>query len=184
MSRVNQEVAKEGMPLPFGNKFWASNWPTGKSPMPGLILHLIPSVIVILAPPPDVAYPFILNVEGYPMQIINLLIISGLFYLRWKKPDAVRPFKVWWPVAFFFMATAVFLIVVPYIRPENGVGDTPPLPYYLYCLVAIGVLAGGVLYWAMWRQVLPRIGKYKLYPAKETLDDGTVVTVYKKRKLQ
>ncbi|KAL5504704.1 hypothetical protein ACEPAH_7367 [Sanghuangporus vaninii] len=184
MSRVNQEVAKEGMPLPFGNKFWASNWPTGKSPLPGLMLHFIPSAIVILAPPPDVAYPFILDVEGYPTQILNLLIIFGLFYLRWKKPDAVRPFKVWWPVAFFFMATAVFLIVVPYIRPANGVGDTPPLPYYLYCLVAIGVLAGGVIYWAMWRQVLPRIGKYKLYPAKETLDDGTVVTVYKKRKIQ
>ncbi|KAJ8580130.1 hypothetical protein M405DRAFT_869702 [Rhizopogon salebrosus TDB-379] len=43
-SRVNQELAKEGIPLPFGNKFWASNWPTGKSPLPGLIIHLIPSV--------------------------------------------------------------------------------------------------------------------------------------------
>jgi solute carrier family 7 (L-type amino acid transporter), member 9/15 len=43
-SRVNQELAKEGIPLPFGNKFWASNWPTGKSPMQGLIVHLIPSV--------------------------------------------------------------------------------------------------------------------------------------------
>jgi len=39
-----QELAKEGIPLPFGNKFWASNWPTGESPMPGLIAHLIPSV--------------------------------------------------------------------------------------------------------------------------------------------
>ena len=38
------ELAKEGIPLPFGNKFWASNWPTGKSPLPGLIVHLIPSV--------------------------------------------------------------------------------------------------------------------------------------------
>ncbi len=32
-------------------------------------------VIVILAPPPDVAYPFILDVEGYPQQIINFLIV-------------------------------------------------------------------------------------------------------------
>ena len=39
-----KELAKEGMPLPFGNKFWASNWPTGKSPLPGLIVHFIPSV--------------------------------------------------------------------------------------------------------------------------------------------
>jgi len=38
------ELAKEGIPLPFGNKFWASNWPTGKAPLPGLVLHFIPSV--------------------------------------------------------------------------------------------------------------------------------------------
>jgi hypothetical protein len=38
------ELAKEGIPLPLGNRFWASNWPTGKSPLPGLIIHLIPSV--------------------------------------------------------------------------------------------------------------------------------------------
>jgi hypothetical protein len=89
------ELAKEGVPLPFGNRFWASNWPTGKSPLPGLIIHLIPSVsmkllacfwaifrrciivqvIVIIAPPPSVVYPFILDVEGYPQQIINLFIV-------------------------------------------------------------------------------------------------------------
>ena len=41
---VLSELAKEGIPLPLGNRFWASNWPTGKSPLPGLIVHLIPSV--------------------------------------------------------------------------------------------------------------------------------------------
>jgi hypothetical protein len=74
-ARINQELAKEGIPLPFGNKIWASNWPTGKSPLPGLIIHLIPSMIVIIAPPPDIAYPFILDLEGYPGQIFALLIV-------------------------------------------------------------------------------------------------------------
>ena len=49
-----------------------------------------------------------------------------------------------------------------------------------YCLVAIGILLGGVLYWFMWRKVLPRLGHYKLYPTKEVLKDGTVVTVVRK----
>ncbi|KAJ6504667.1 amino acid/polyamine transporter I [Mycena vitilis] len=153
-AKVNQELAKEGVPLPFGNRFWASNWPTGKSPFPGLIIHLIPSVIVIIAPPPSVAYPFILDVEGYPQQIINFFIVVGLFWLRYKEPNAHRPFKVWLPLAVFFLAAAVFLIVAPFLRPANKVGDTPPLPYYLYCLVGIAIMILGVLYWAVWRVVL------------------------------
>ncbi|KAG1788730.1 amino acid transporter [Suillus plorans] len=183
-SRVNQELAKEGIPLPFGNKFWASNWPTGKSPLPGLIIHLIPSIIVIVAPPPNIVYPFILDVEGYPQQIINLFIVIGLFYLRWKKPDAVRPFKVWWPLAVFFLAAAVFLLVAPFLRPPGGIGDTPPLPYYLYCLVGIGIMLAGVLYWAVWRIVLPKLFGYELVPRKEKLDDGTIVAVFSNQKIQ
>ncbi|KAG2038279.1 amino acid transporter [Suillus americanus] len=183
-SRVNQELAKEGIPLPFGNKFWASNWPTGKSPLPGLIIHLIISVIVIIVPPPNIAYPFILDVEGYPQQIINFFIVIGLFYLRWKKPDAVRPFKVWWPLALFFLAAAAFLLIAPFLKPANGVGDTPPLPYYLYCLVGIAVMVAGVLYWAAWRIVLPKVFGYELVPRKDRLDDGTVVTVFSNKKMQ
>jgi amino acid transporter len=52
-SRVNQELAKEGV-IPFG-QFWASNWPTG-APGPGLLLHFIPSFIVIIAIPAGDAY--------------------------------------------------------------------------------------------------------------------------------
>jgi amino acid transporter len=183
-ARVNQELAKEGIPLPFGNKFWASNWPTGKSPLPGLIIHLILSVIVIIAPPPNIAYPFILDVEGYPQQIINFFIVIGLFYLRWTKPDTVRPFRVWWPLAVFFLAAAAFLLIAPFLKPANGVGDTPPLPYYLYCLVGIAVMLAGVLYWAAWRIILPKVFGYELVPRKERLDDGTVVTVFSNKKLQ
>ncbi|KAI1787977.1 high affinity methionine permease [Ganoderma leucocontextum] len=181
-SRVNQELAKEGIPLPFGSKFWASNWPTGKSPLPGLIVHLIPSIIIILGPPPAVAYPFILDVEGYPGQIINFFIVIGLFWLRYHKPKTPRPFKVWLPVAVFFLAASVFLLVAPFLRPANRVGDTPPLPYYLYCLVGIAIMAAGVLYWALWR-VVPRWFGYDFVPRKEKLSDGTVVTVFSTKKL-
>ncbi|KAI0659946.1 amino acid transporter [Cubamyces menziesii] len=182
-ARINQELAKEGIPLPFGNRFWASNWPTGKSPLPGLIIHLIPSVIVILAPPPQVAYPFILDVEGYPGQIINLFIVIGLFWLRWHKPNVPRPFKVWLPLAVFFLAAAIFLLVAPFLKPANGKGDTPPLPYYLYCLVGIAIMVTGVLYWAAWR-VVPRWFGYEYVSRKETLSDGTVVTLFSRKKIE
>ena len=69
------------------------------------------------------------------------------------------------------------VLVAPFIRPANKVGDTPPLPYYLYCLIGIAVILFGVLYWAVWQLVLPYIFKFRLVPMKEILEDGTVVTL-------
>ena len=90
------------------------------------------------------------------------------------------------------------MVIAPFLRPANGIGDTPPLPYYLsvhffspvpestlfkpfvlvrYCLVGVAILALGVIYWAMWRVILPRIFGYVLVPNKVVLDDGTVVNV-------
>ncbi|EKM55497.1 uncharacterized protein PHACADRAFT_195531 [Phanerochaete carnosa HHB-10118-sp] len=166
--RTNQELAKEGIALSFGNRFWASNWPTNKTPFPGLILYLIPSAVIMIAPPPNVAYPFILDLEGYPIQIINTLIVFALFWLRWKMPDVTQPFKVFLPFAFIFLAPCIFrkfgsifpsrcyvlsrltLPVAPFIRPANGVGDTPPIPYYMYAAVTgWALMAFAAWYWAM-----------------------------------
>jgi len=183
-ARVNQELAKEGIPLPFGNRFWASNWPTQNAPFPGLLIHLIVTVIVIIVPPQRVAYPFILDVSGYPVQIINLFVILGFFYLRWKKPNTPRPFKVWLLLAFFFLVATAFLLVAPFIRPPGGIGDTPPLPYYLYCLIGITIPLLGVLYWAMWKLVLPYVFGFRLVPRKEVLKDGTVVTLFSREKVE
>ena len=68
------------------------------------------------------------------------------------------------------------MLIAPYLPPANGVGDTPPLPYYLYCLVGIAIMAVGVLYWAAWR-ILPGFFGYELVPRKERLEDGTTVTL-------
>ena len=125
-------------------------------------------------------------------------------------------FLVWLPLAVFFLSAAVFrkfpmpprtfvtdfnhykllVVIAPFVRPANGIGDTPPLPYYLsvhffilapestlfkpfvlirYCLVGIAVMALGVIYWAVWRVVLPKIFGYELVRNKVVLDDGTVV---------
>ncbi|GAA5880685.1 hypothetical protein JCM1840_005172 [Sporobolomyces johnsonii] len=166
-ARVNQELAKEGM-LPF-TEFFASNWPCG-SPFAGLIVHLIPSLIIILGPPANVAYPFI------------LVVVLGLFYLRFRHPHVIRPFKVWLPAAFFFLVSACFLLVVPFLRPAGGVGDTPPLPYWLYPIVGIAVFATGLIYWFVWRVAMPYVGKFHWEPTKVTLADGTVATKYRRIK--
>lgn len=174
-SRVNQELAKEGV-IPFP-KFWASSWPFG-SPSAGLLLHFIPSFIVIVAIPFGDAYNFILDLEGYPGSVINFLVVLGLFYLRFKEPHTHRPFKVWWPIAAFFMAGQAFQLIAPFLRPPGGKGDTS-LPYWLYAVVGIAILAASIVYWFVWWVLMPRLGGYTLEPRHETLTDGTHVVIYK-----
>jgi amino acid transporter len=176
-SRVNQELAKEGV-LPF-SRFWASSWPVG-SPSAGLLLHFIPSLIVIVAIPAGDAYNFILDVEGYPGAVINLFVVIGLFILRWKAPHIPRPFKTWLIVPFFFLAGQAFLLVTPFLRPPGGIGDTPPIPYWLYPIVGIAVLLGGVAAWAIWRLAIPKLGGFEWALKHETLKDGTVYTHFVK----
>ena len=179
-SRLIREIAKEGI-LPF-SRFWASSWPF-KSPSAGLLLHFIPSFIIVVAIPFGSAYNFILNMENYPVSIISVLVTLGLFILRWqerKSPKTARhrPFKVWWPVAAFFLIVQVAQLVAPFLRPPGGVGDTPPLPYWLYCVVSILVMGAAAQYWFVWWKFLPKVCKYSLQPRRETLKDGTNVMVY------
>ncbi|KAJ4391793.1 hypothetical protein N0V93_005413 [Gnomoniopsis smithogilvyi] len=178
-SRVNQELAKEGV-IPY-QRFWASTYPSG-APTAGLFLHFIPSFIIIIAIPFGNAFNFIIDVEGYPSSIIALAVVVGLFLLRWKVPDTARPFKVWWPVAAFFLVGQCFLIVAPFIRPPGGVGDTPPIPYWLYPIVGITVLIASVVYWFVWRVVMPRVGSFEWRDIKTNLADGTVVTTFVREK--
>lgn len=44
-------------------------------------------------------------------------------------------------------------------------------------MVGIAIMVTGVLYWAAWRVLLPKVFGYELIPRKEILDDGTVITL-------
>ncbi|CAK3910848.1 high affinity methionine permease [Lecanosticta acicola] len=179
-ARVNQELAKEGI-IPFP-KFWASNWPRG-APGAGLLLHWIPSFIIIVAIPFGDAYNFILDVEGYPGSVINFFVVAGFFWLRYSQPHVARPFRCWVPVAAFYLCAQAFLMIAPFLRPPGGVGDTS-LPYYLSSVVGLVILVAAAVYWVGWRKILPAIGGYGLRPEQEKLADGTAVVVWQKEKKQ
>lgn len=74
-------------------------------------------------------------------------------------------------------------MVAPFLRPPGGKGDTS-LPYWLYPIVGIAVLVGGVVYWFGWRVLMPRLGGFKWKERKEVLKDGTVVTQFGRVKKQ
>lgn len=49
--------------------------------------------------------------------------------------------------------------------------------------MGIAIMVTGVLYWAAWRVLLPKVFGYELVPRKEILDDGTVITLVSPRRL-
>ncbi|KAJ3564606.1 hypothetical protein NPX13_g7785 [Xylaria arbuscula] len=148
---------------------------TVRGPLGGLIVHYIPSVLVITLPPTSEVYSFILEVEGYPGQIYGLAITLGLIWLRYKRPDLKRPFKAWMPAVYFRALLCVALLAAPFFPPS--VPDPDGLWYATYAVVGVGVIVFGVLYWLVWTIILPRLGGYRLEEKEDVLDDGTTITV-------
>lgn len=64
-------------------------------------------------------YSFILNVEGYPGQILALAVAIGLIWLRIKKPQLNRPFKAWIPAVGLKIALSLALLAAPFFPPAD-----------------------------------------------------------------
>lgn len=137
LARLNQEIARQGF-LPFGD-ILASSKPFG-APLGGLIVHYIPSFLVILIPPRGDVYNFILDVEGYPGQFAALATGIGLLLLRRRRPDLKRPFKAWLPGVWVRIAICIALIAAPFFPPKGGRrGGDVGFWYATYAVVGIGM---------------------------------------------
>ena len=134
-ARLNQEIARQGF-LPFA-KYLSSSHPFD-APLGGLIVHYIPSILVIVLPPQGDIYAFILDVEGYPAQFFALALCIGTLWLRKSRPDLKRPFKAWTPAVWLRIALSSCLLVAPFVPPKNGQGDTG-FWYATYAVVGGGL---------------------------------------------
>nr|OQO23724.1 hypothetical protein B0A51_09031 [Rachicladosporium sp. CCFEE 5018] len=159
--RLVQELGREGI-LPF-SRSWASNRPFN-APLAGLFEHCLVSVIIMLAPPPGDTYNFILNVISYPLAIVNAFVALGLIWLYTHRTayNWDPPFRATLPVVVFFFLSNVYLVIAPFIPPDDGQSIYESLPYWLHCVVGWGIIAGGGLYWLIWAKIAPKIGKYEL----------------------
>lgn len=133
-SRINQEIGRTGL-LPFG-RFMSSTAPFG-SPLGALVVHYIPSVLVLTIPSGDV-YSFILEVEGYPGQIVALAVSAGLIWLRYKRADLHRPYKAWIPGVLIRILVALALLAAPFF-PSSAQREKGVLGSAAYALVGIAM---------------------------------------------
>lgn len=171
LARLNQEIARSGF-LPYSSLL-ASSKPFN-APMGGLIVHYIPSLLVITIPTGNI-YSFILDVEGYPAQFFALATSIGLIWLRSKRPDLPRPYKAWLPAVGLRILLSLALLVAPFV-PRDAVDGVGHLRQVSYALVGIAIILFGVAYWYVWTVLLPRWRGYELDEAVEVLEDGTTVT--------
>ena len=106
--------------------------------MGGLVVHYVPSVLVIVLPPSATVYSFIADVEGYAGQWFAFAVAAGLLLLRVQKPDLPRPFRAWLPAVWLRLVLCVFLIIAPLFPPEKGTSDVDFF-YATYALVGLSV---------------------------------------------
>ncbi|KAF2819505.1 hypothetical protein CC86DRAFT_449888 [Ophiobolus disseminans] len=163
LARLNQEIARQGF-LPFPS-ILASSKPFN-APLGGLIVHYIPSLLVIVLPPSSEVYSFILEVEGYPGQIFALASSAGLLWLRYKRPDLKRPFKAWSAAVVLRVVLCLALLAAPFSPPKGG-QTSGGLWYATYAVVGISVILSGLVYWFLLFKLVP---KWKGYSIEEEVD--------------
>jgi hypothetical protein len=92
------------------------------------------------------------------------------------------PFRATLPVVVFFFISNIYLVVAPFVPPSKGQNVYQHLPYFLHCVVGIGILLAGAVYWVFWAIILPKVGGYELVRVHTVGDDGWSKTRFERRK--
>ena len=81
--------------------------------------------------------------------------VVGLLYLRFTRPETVRPLKSSWITNILFLAVCLFITVIPFVPPKEY---TSSIPYYLHSLIGIGFVLLCVPWWYF------QVGRKKISP--------------------
>ncbi|KXS09200.1 amino acid transporter [Gonapodya prolifera JEL478] len=167
-SRVVLETSREGL-LPFADWFNYVH-PKTNSPIYGILLIYVLSVIFLFAPPPGQAFSFIVSFSGYTGYLFYFFALIGIYIIRRREPDLYRPIKA--PLA----ATGLFAIFSAYqfiftLVPPTKV--TTSYPYYLPYVISIVVLVITIGLWYL--QVVVFKGLENSYNARIAVDAEKLV---------
>ncbi|KAH8680636.1 amino acid permease-domain-containing protein [Xylariales sp. PMI_506] len=170
MARMAQEVALQGF-LPWGALLGSSKpWGT---PLGGLLVHYIPSLLAIVLPPSATVYVLIADTKGYASQFIVLALCIGLFMLRRTHPSLERPYSAWPSAVIIRLVLCVALIVAPLFSSK-----AEKLISYqnMHVLLALAILGLSVTYWCVAFVLVPRLFGYEIEEEVSMLETGKQVT--------
>ncbi|KAM9340746.1 b(0,+)-type amino acid transporter 1 [Symphorus nematophorus] len=102
------------------------------TPSPALIFTTIVSLVVLI--PGD--FQAIVNYFSFTAWFFYAITLAGLLYLKIKKPELPRPYRVPFILPVLVLIAAIFLVLAPII-------DAPQIEY-LY--VTLFILSGAVIY--------------------------------------
>jgi hypothetical protein len=94
------------------------------SPLGKLIIHYIPSFLVITLLPSKEVYAFMFKVEGYPGQIIMIVTAAGILWYWYGRPNLRLPFKAWVPAVAVRIILSLALVAAQLLHQEEESENT------------------------------------------------------------
>ncbi|KAG8844045.1 hypothetical protein FRB96_003309 [Tulasnella sp. 330] len=179
-ARTLRETARQGV-LPYP-ELLSSTWPLG-TPLGPLAIQWVLSVLVIAVPTGSESFSFLVSMHIYPTNVSHALAREtlGVWNLRAQLPTAsirVDDFRASSVSVFVYSAKSFLSVIIPWIPPSKG---SPPGTWYAaYCLVGIGIITIGLIYYSSWMWVLPKLGKYEIVQEKVVLEGGAITNTFKK----
>lgn len=162
-SRLIREAGRQGV-LPW-TTFWVSTKPFG-TPFGPYVVKWVLTVIMILAPPAGDAFNFTTDLQVYPATFFNALMVAGLLVVRQRRRRLNLPkpqFHAWMPMIVLGMLVQLYVLILSWYPPATGAtGGDVSFWYGTYIVTGIGIVVLCCLYWLLWIEILPRVGKYRM----------------------
>nr|XP_019008023.1 uncharacterized protein I206_07191 [Kwoniella pini CBS 10737]OCF46804.1 hypothetical protein I206_07191 [Kwoniella pini CBS 10737] len=174
-SRMVREVGRQGV-LPYP-KFWVSTRPFG-TPIGPVVFKWVMTSIMILGPPSGDAFNFIVALQNYPESVFIFLMTLGVFFIRKQRKLlglGRSEFKAWDAAVILYLASKVFLLIMPWVPPRAGIyGGAFSFFYATATLTGLAILAVCGIYYVIWIYVLPKLGGYQIRQTVLEFDRGAV----------
>ncbi|KAI9216440.1 amino acid/polyamine transporter I [Blastocladiella britannica] len=146
-SRVVMEAGRRGF-MPFSHHL-AQVHPRFGTPFAALLFHYLISLVLIVVPPGQDTFFFLVDATGWPVWVLYTITLVGLLVVRFREPAKDRLFKVWIVCPLVVIATGIFLSVLPFFKG----GSTT-----YAALVGAGLMISALpaYYWIVYRRLPKR----------------------------